>query len=95
MKITSCRACGAPIGFIKTVAGKTVPVDVEIKKIDILHGSNVYVKPDGMCITGMIATPDEMEDPDSDIVEAYVSHFATCPNADQFRKKRKSDRKKG
>lgn len=95
MQIKNCRACGAPIGFLKTVSGKTIPVDVELQKIDILHGSNVYVRPNGMMVTGMIANMDEMEDPDSDIVEAYISHFATCPCADQFRKKRKSDRKKG
>jgi len=25
----------------------------------------------------------------------FISHFATCPEADKFRKPRKSDRKKG
>ena len=91
MNITSCRACGAPIGFIKTKAGKTVPVDE--KSLNFLpdpNGNELFVLVDGSTQRGTLV---EEESNSSQI--GFISHFATCPEADKFRKPRKSDRKKG
>lgn len=91
MNITTCRACGAPIGFIKTVAGKTIPVDaVEVVYRQTPQGSQKIVTPNGEVVSGEIT-----EDSTHATGIGYISHFATCPQADFFRKKRKSDRKKG
>lgn len=90
MNITKCRACGAPIGFIKSVAGKTIPVDAEpFSYVQKSNGTLKIVTPNGEVVSGEL--PD---DPQNATGIGYISHFATCPEADQFRKKRKSDRKK-
>lgn len=91
MNITKCRACERPIGFIKTKAGKTVPVDAEsVNFLPDPTGKELFVLVDGSTQRG---TRVEEESNSSQI--GFISHFATCPEADRFRKPRKSDRKKG
>jgi len=89
--VTVCRACGARIIFIKTVKGKTMPVDAEpVSFVPDDNGFAKYVLSDGIVVRGVPPLPG-----DRDVHEGYISHFATCPSADAFRKNRKSDRKKG
>lgn len=94
-RTTQCRACGAEIGFIKTVAGKTVPVDA--KSIYFMPdplATESFVMMDGTVKRGRHLTEDTAPlNGEPEI--GYISHFATCPEADRFRKARKSDRKKG
>lgn len=91
MRTTKCRACGAEIMFIKSVAGKTIPVNAEqITYEQKAGGSMKVVTPNGEVISGELAV-----DPQKATGIGYISHFATCPEADSFRKKRKSDRKRG
>ena len=91
MKTYRCKACDAQILFIKTVKGKTMPVDAESRYfVPDTNGKALYVLADGSVMRG--AEPRE-EDKDKHI--GFISHFATCPAADQFRRPRKSDRKKG
>ena len=86
---TTCRACGKKIMFLKTHNGKTVPVDAEsVYFVPDIRGKNLYVLPDGGTLRGV-----EPMEGDQDKHIGYISHFATCPNADQFRKPRKKDRK--
>jgi hypothetical protein len=89
-KTIPCRACGAPLRFIKTDKGKTMPVDAKpIKFIPEVYGKEFFVTEDGLVIRGTRPSPSDIYD----IHEGYVSHFATCPAAERFRKPRKSDRK--
>lgn len=89
--VIQCRACGARILFIKTVKGKSMPVDAEpVSFVPDTNGFAKYVTRDGLVVTGVIPLPG-----DKDVHEGYISHFATCPSADAFRKKRKSERKAG
>lgn len=95
MKTSFCRACGAEIGFIKTKAGKTMPVDAKgIYFMPDPLATEVFVLPDGNVTRGRHLTEDTAP-LEGEPVIGYVSHFATCPEADKFRKPRKSDRKKG
>ena len=65
MKKSTCRGCGAPIVWIRTAAGKSMPCDAEpVLSADI--GGLAAFEPDGV---------------------GHVSHFATCPAAEQFRRK--------
>lgn len=91
MRTTKCRACGAEIGFIKTVAGKTMPVNPDCDMyIPNPKGPCWYVTPDGYVKNGFKVNEEK------DGVEfGYTSHFATCPEADKFRKPRKKDGRKG
>jgi hypothetical protein len=61
LSMRKCAGCGAEIKWVKTKAGKRMPVNVELKTI---------VTEDG------------------EVVRGYESHFATCPKADDFRKRK-------
>lgn len=91
-KTTRCRACGARILFLKTASGKTMPVDEEgTFFLETENGPEMFVLGDGVTMRGQRVSTEQMMDADR---FGYVSHFATCPAADQFRKPRKKDRKK-
>jgi hypothetical protein len=77
----NCKSCKAPIKWIKTADNKSMPVDP--KQICIMPGGSrsiMIVSEDGaayygdLCLKG---TPGSKE--------GYISHFATCSNASQFR----------
>lgn len=90
LRVTKCRGCGADIVFIKSVAGKTIPCNAEsISYVQKADGDLKIVTPNGEVLSGSAA-----EDPQKATGIGYISHFATCPAADSFRKARKSDRKK-
>lgn len=57
MRAIPCKACGAEIVFLRTAAGKLMPVDAET------------------------VSPEDTEyEPES----GHVSHFKTCPKANEF-----------
>ena len=50
--MSTCKACGAPIIFIKTVGGKTIPCDAqEVAYIQKAGGSMKIVTPNGEVIS--------------------------------------------
>lgn len=59
---TACRSCGKWIIWLRTEAGKRMPVDAET-----VEPMEMYFRKD-----------------------KHTSHFATCPNADQHRKRGRS-----
>ena len=60
-KLSRCKSCDEYIVWVKTEAGKNMPVDAD----SFDEGDDLVY--------------------DSD---KHISHFATCPNADQHRKPR-------
>ena len=71
--------------FIKSVAGKTIPVNVEqITYQQKAGGSLKVVTPNGEVISGELAG-----DPQKATGIGYISHFATCPEADGMRKRKR------
>lgn len=85
MKRAKCKACGADIVFIPTKAGRVMPCDAQRipyrdawgKRAD--GGTLKLITEDGMLTYGTL-------DFESDKI-GYQSHFATCPAADQFRRR--------
>lgn len=67
-----CSACGAPIQWCKTINGKSIPMDPDGDE----HG-NMTILDDG---TAIHVKPE-------DGYGLYTSHFATCPNAEEFRRR--------
>ena len=61
--MNECKKCGAPMKWVKSKAGKWMPLDAEPLKVVTQDADGDWV-----------------------VVTAYTSHFATCPNADEFRK---------
>jgi len=78
----TCKKCGAPIVWIQTQKGKWIPCDegmLEYKKNHV--GKDCVVSQDGdviRCDLQFEGEPDGM---------ARVAHWATCPYADEFRRR--------
>jgi hypothetical protein len=66
-----CSSCEAPIIWTVTESGKRMPVDAT---------------PAGK-VTVLVRDPAGGDTPISKQRDHYVSHFATCPQADRHRKK--------
>lgn len=81
--ITQCRSCGADIIWIKLASGKNMPCDAEAISYKTampgVRGSLTLITPDGKIASGDF-------DPSSGKI-GYQSHFATCPNANQHRRR--------
>lgn len=71
----TCRTCGAAVLWAIMPSGKRMPFD----PIQVDHGANRYV------IDGdpPQARPIPVQNPDP----GYVSHFATCPDAERHRRR--------
>ena len=85
-RASACRGCGKEIGFIKMVNGKTQPVDPEPVWVRQVYKGKPFIRKDGVYVYGEIAG-DAEDDPDTNLIEAYMSHFATCPEAESCRRR--------
>lgn len=78
-----CKSCGAEIVWVKTNKGKAMPCDskkVMAAKDD--KGKDLLVTPIGNVVrVNLAATITE-----NNVVIGYISHFATCPNANEHRR---------
>jgi hypothetical protein len=72
METSTCRSCGAPIIWVLTEAGKRMPLDAKPEKRWTIDPLALRLNPDA---------------PRARLGDTHVSHFATCPNAAQHRKK--------
>lgn len=72
----SCRSCGAAIYWALTGSGTSMPVDIE----PVAGGNVRFVGPARVEVLGPIEV--ELEDG-----PLFVSHFATCPHADEHRRR--------
>lgn len=75
--ITACRSCGAPIVWALTEQGKRMPLDALVTTVMAMFNES------GPITVANIATADEISWRQ---VKGHVSHFATCPQADRWRK---------
>lgn len=72
-----CRSCRKPVLWAITQKGARIPVDPEP-----VPNGNIELRDDG---NGEIRSTTVKPDPS---VRKYVAHFATCPNANNHRRKR-------
>lgn len=73
--MSTCRSCGAEILWARTSGGKRVPLDAKPERRYAVVGYNLPLE----------------EAPSSDapvvaLTDTYVTHFATCPDADSWRR---------
>lgn len=78
-----CRSCSALTYWIETKAGKYMMVDREEVDPDDCDDGSLLVGDDGSTLRTGKDAPEEG-------VSYYLSHFATCPNADDHRRARNS-----
>lgn len=82
--VATCRACGAPIRWIRTTAGKSMPCDAKPRPYYPQPGAkSKLVTPEGSVVSGEIA-----DRPNEATEIGYVPHWSTCTNPDKFRRKR-------
>ena len=87
MSMSKCRGCGAEINWIKMYGTKkSMPVNPEPVRVLYGEGKEKFVRQDGVIIQGR-KIGDAFDDQNAQIYEAYESHFATCPQANDFRRK--------
>lgn len=84
--MTRCRSCGKEIVWVITFSGKRMPVDAGAVSFIADSGKEIFVTSNGAVVHG---TRIEGGSGRPDVRTGYISHFATCPNADQHRKPRK------
>lgn len=80
--MNTCRSCGARIRWATTANGNRMPIDDE----PVPDGNIVLSDP----TPGAYAPVALLVDPDAPMLDdppRFVAHFATCPNADQHRKR--------
>ena len=83
-----CKSCGDPIYWIKTAKGNWLPVNRRaIMCTPVQKGGHTFVLVDGSIVQALPEGTTRYDGVDS--VVAFESHFATCPDADTFRKKRR------
>lgn len=71
MDSSHCRGCGAEIIWTITEGSKWMPLDAKSEKRFVVAVEKLI----------------ENDAPVARLVDTYVSHFATCPKADKFRRK--------
>ena len=77
--MSKCKTCGAEIIWLPTLGGKNMPCDAKpIPYTEDPSGSLTLVTSDGRVVKAKAdICSDKM---------GYTSHFATCPDADRWRR---------
>lgn len=82
-----CKGCGAEIVFVKMKSGKSMPCDPEPTPYwEKRGGETKVVTQDGLVVSGDISRMPHGHSGEATGV-GYIPHWATCPAANQFRKK--------
>ncbi len=81
--ISRCRSCGQMIVWVRTKSGKNMPCDSQLVTFKSeTGGKERIVTEQGNIISGKTGVSREEADG-----IGYISHFATCPYADEHRKR--------
>lgn len=79
--MSTCSSCKAPIRWTVTEKGNRMPIDHAP-----VRGGNIVLRDEGRCLVAVYVQP--LFETEADKAKPhYVSHFATCPAADQHRRK--------
>lgn len=79
--MSRCRSCQAPIVWAFTTSGKRIPLDPDpVDDGNVVLSAAVSPGQAPTAIVLPVGQPTLDDDP------RYVSHFATCPNADTHRR---------
>ena len=80
-----CRGCGVSIEWIRTTAGRSMPVDPEpVFIVEEDGGRERFITDEGEVVAGRRALPEE-EGPACAV--GFVPHWKTCQAADRFRRR--------
>ena len=84
MTVFSCKACGKPIVFITTVAGKKMPCDAMMRAYEPdADGPDTIITKDGQTVRGRV-----LAHASGGGNLGRIPHWANCPGAAGLRKMR-------
>ena len=86
MRNGKCKGCGAPIVWIGTPGGKSMPCDPD----PVLYRARSGAPGKIVTPNGEVLSCDLDAAPEAATGVGYITHFSTCPQAGQFRKKGKN-----
>jgi len=91
VNVQPCRSCKAPIFWAETARGAWIPIDEK----PVVDGNlGITLVQDGR-ITRAHARALRQNDLFDSTADRYVSHFATCPDAPQWRREQAINQKDG
>lgn len=79
----TCRGCGAALVWIPTPGGKSMPCDAE----QVLYRARKGAKGKVVTPNGQVLSADINVQPEQAPGVGYVPHWATCPEAEKFRRR--------
>lgn len=82
--MTKCKGCGAEIIWIRTLGGKSIPCDPE----QVTYWEKAKAKGKVVTPNGEALSCEFSGELNKATGVGYVSHWSTCPCADQFRRKK-------
>ena len=82
--MAKCKGCGAEIIWIMSPAGKMIPCDPE----PVIYWQKPKAKGKVVTKNGMVISCDFEGDMAKSTGIGYVPHWATCPKAGEFRRKK-------
>ncbi|GGG04426.1 hypothetical protein GCM10007304_18160 [Rhodococcoides trifolii] len=85
--VTSCKACGARIFFAETKTTERMPVNVEPDD----RGNLAVYAGTGNKVHANVIRPGQAAGMRAAGLPTFVSHFSSCPRADEFRRKARRD----
>lgn len=83
--MAKCKGCGAPILFIKLKSGKPIPCNPSPVYVEDKSAKDIIITTDGRVSNGR---QEAVKSANELLAKGYVSHFATCPTAGAFRKRK-------
>ena len=89
MGSSKCKACGAWIWFVQMKTGSSMPVNEQPVAYVPGAGNRVYITEDGSYVHGR--DWNKSDGPPREF--GYISHFTTCPKAEEFRRRKRESRK--
>lgn len=79
--MAKCKACGAPVVWIKTLSGKAMPCDPGV----VVYWAKKGAKGKVVTPNGEVISCEFKGDIQTATGIGYVPHWATCPGAGEFK----------
>jgi len=82
--VSACRSCGAPVLWAVTTSGRRIPLDAAPAPDGAIVATGRYVP------TDRGATMEVVVDRQASLLDVearWVPHWATCPHADDWRRR--------
>lgn len=84
MRVGRCKGCGQEIYWLQTRAGKSMPCDTD----PVAYWAKPKAQGKVVLANGEVVSCVFTGNIDKSTGIGYIPHFATCPQADRFRRKK-------